>query len=183
MENEALNNLLTRRSIRKFKDVQIKEDDLNKIIEAGMYAPTGMGLQTPFILALQNKEDVEMMNKLSFEVMKQAHPDRPYMNPYYGAPTIIIVFSTSRAKNELFAHLDAAAVTTNMLNAANALGLGSVWIHRSHEIFESKEGKELLKKWGINEEVHGVASIALGYKDQDDPKPLPRRENYSKIIK
>ena len=85
--------------------------------------------------------------------------------------------------NELLGILDASSVTTNMLNAAYALGLGSVWINRTKEIFENEEGKKLLKKWGITEEVVGVASIALGYKDCDEPSPKPRREDYYKIVK
>lgn len=180
---EALEMLKSRRSIRKFKEEQIKDDDLKKIIEAGMFAPTAMGLQSPLIVAVQNKEDVMTLNKLSLEIMNRNGGPRREGLPYYGAPTIIVVLGTKLAKSELFMNLDGAAATTNMLNAAHALGLGSVWIHRSKEIFESDEGKKLLKKWGIEEEVMGVASIALGYKDMPDPQPCPRRECYYKIVK
>ena len=177
MKKEALEVLKNRRAIRKFKPEQIKDEELKLILEAGTYAPTAMGMQSPLIIAVQDKEDVTKLNELSAGIMGREGL------PYYGAPTIIIIFRTDIARNEFLGTLDAAAVCTNMLNAAYAVGLGSVWIHRSKEIFESEEGKKLLKKWGIDENVYGVASIALGYSDQEHPTPKPRREGYVKIIK
>ena len=156
MKQEALEVLKNRRAIRKFKPEQIKDEELKAVLEA-------------------------TLNRLSAEIM--VNNPRPGTLPYYGAPTIIIVFSTDLSKNEFLGTLDAASVTTNMLNAAYAVGLGSCWIHRSKEIFESEEGKALLKKWGISENVRGVASIALGYSDMPLPTPKPRREGYTKIIK
>ena len=181
MKQEALEVLKNRRAIRKFKPEQIKDEELKLVLEAGTFAPTGMGLQSPLIVAVQNKEDIATLNRLSAEIM--VNNPRPGTLPDYGAPTIIIVFSTDLSKNEFLGTLDAASVTTNMLNAAYAVGLGSCWIHRSKEIFESEEGKALLKKWGISENVRGVASIALGYSDMPLPTPKPRREGYTKIIK
>lgn len=179
MKEEALEVLLNRRAIRKFKSEQIKDEELNLVLKAGTYAPTAMGMQSPLIVAVQDPEDVKELNRLSANIM-----NRPGVTePYYGAPTIIIIFATEIAKNEFLGTLDAAAVCTNMLNAAYAVGLGSVWIHRSFEIFESEEGKALLKKWGINEHVRGVASIALGYADMPNPEPKPRREGYIVKIK
>ena len=177
MTNQALEVLLTRRSIRKFKPEQIKDEELKTVLEAGTYAPTAMGLQSPFIVAVQNKEDVAILNKLSANIMGRD------ALPYYGAPTIILVFYTTIARTDTLGILDAAAVTTNMLNAAHAIGLASCWINRAKEIFESKQGEVLLKKWGIEEKLVGVASIALGYADQEQPTPKPRREGYVKIIK
>ena len=180
---DALEVLYNRRSIRKFKPEQIKEEELDAVLKAGMYAPTAMGRQTPLIVAVQNPEDVKTINDLSLEIMnRNGGPHREGL-PYYGAPTIILIFYTELAMSEYFGILDSASVCTNMLNAAYAVGLGSCWIHRSKEIFESDEGKELLKKWGITENVYGVASIALGYPDQEHPEPKPRREGYVKIVK
>ena len=181
MNKEALENLKTRRSTRNFKKEQIKDEELDIVLEMGTYAPTAMNMQSPLIVAVQDKEDIATLNRLSAEIM--GNNPRPGTLPYYGAPTIIIVFATKRARNEFLGILDAANVTTNMLNAAHAVGLGSVWIHRSKEIFESEEGKALLKKWGINEEVMGVSSIALGYYDGDYPEAKPRREGYIVKIK
>ena len=179
---DALEALTKRRSIRKFKPEQIKDEELQAVINAGMYAPTAIGLQSPLIVAVQDPEDVMAVNKLKMALLPSGVPVRPGI-PYYGAPTIIIVFMTKRAKNELLGTLDAAAVNTNMLNAAYALGLGGVWIHGTQDMFKSDEGKKLLEKWGITEEVEGVASMALGYKDCEDPEPKPRREDYYRIIK
>ena len=181
MKKEALEVLKNRRAIRKFKSEQIKDEELQAVLETGMYAPTGKGTQSPLILAIQNKEDIDTLNRLSAEIMG-VNP-RPGTSPYYGAPTIILVLSTSLAASEFLGILDAASVTTNMLNAAYAVGLGSCWIHRAKEIFELDEGKELLHKWGVDEPVQGVASIALGYSDMPLPTPRPRREGYIKIIK
>ena len=179
MKVEALEVLKNRRAIRKFKPEQLKDEELDLVLEAGTFAPTAMGMQSPLIVVVQNKEDVQELNKLSAKIM-----NRPGVTePYYGAPTIILIFSTDIARTEELGTLDAAAVCTNMLNAAYAVGLGSVWIHRAHEIFDTEDGKALLNKWGIKEHVRGVASIALGYADMPNPEPKPRREGYVVKVK
>ena len=184
MKEQALEVLKNRRSIRKFKPEQIKDEELDAVIKAGEYAPTAMGMQSPLIVAVQNPEDVQTLNDLSLEIMNMGRGNpRPGTLPYYGAPTIILIFSTDIALNELLGILDASAVCTNMFNAAYAVGLGSCWINRAKEIFELEEGKALLKKWGINQNVVGVASIALGYSDMEHPTPKPRREGYAIKVK
>ena len=175
---EALEVLKGRRSIRKYKQEQIKDEELKQVLEAGTYAPTGHGTQSPLIVAVQNKEDITLINELS-----SRFGGRPGLPCYYGAPTIILVFYTELARNDYLGVLDASAACTNMLNGAYALGLGSCWIHRCKEVFELEEGKALLKKWGVNEKVVGVASLALGYPDMEHPAPKPRREGLTKVIK
>ena len=177
---EAIEALLTRRSIRKFKSEQISDDDLKKVIEAGMYAPSAMGFQSPFILAIQNKEEIEELYQLYIE---EAQGVSINSMPFYGAPTVIAVFYSEIAITDFLGTLDASAATTNMLNAANALGLGSVWINRCKEIFSTIEGRALLDKWGAPENLTGVAFVALGYPDCEKPKPKQRRDGYYKIIK
>lgn len=172
MKNEALEVLKNRRSIRKFKSEQITDGELLAVLEAGTYAPTGKNLQTPVIIAVQDPEDRQAVAALNAKVMGGGS------DPYYGAPTVILVLATDDA----FAELNGSAVTTNMLNAAYAAGLGSCWIHRSAQVFRSDEGKALLKKWGVDEALVGVASIALGYADEA-PAAKPRKENYYKIIR
>ena len=185
MQNKALEVLFNRRAIRKFKSTQIKDSELDLVLKAGEFAPTAMGLQSPLIVAVQNPDDVDKLNELSLKIMFEKHQGnpRPGTLPYYGAPTIILIFYTELAKNDLLGTLDASAVCTNMLNAAYAVGLGSCWINRCKEVFELKEGKELLKKWGIKENVVGVASIALGYADMEQPTPKPRRDGYAIKVK
>lgn len=177
MKNEALEVLYNRRSIRKFKPDQIKDEELDAVLKAGTYAPTAMGMQSPLIVAVQNKEDVETIERLSHNILGRN------ANAYYGAPTIIVVFYTQIALSEFYGVLDASSVITNMLNAAYAVGLGSCWIDRSKKVFETEEGKKLLEKWGIKDKVVGVASMALGYSDMPHPNPRPRREGYVVKIK
>ena len=176
MKNEALEVLRNRRAIRKFKAEQIKPEELEAVLEAGMYAPTGMGKQSPLMVAVQDPEKVNEVKKLNAEILGTDS------DPYYGAPTIIIVFSTEIAYDPEIGILDAASVCTNMLNAAYAAGLGSCWIHRAKPMFESEKGKALLKKWGLPENLRGVCSIALGYADCEHPQPRPRREGYTVIL-
>ena len=98
---------------------------------------------------------------------------------YYGAPTLIFVL----APDDGFGPLDACAVETNMLNAAYACGLGSCWIHRANQMFKTEEGKAYLRKWGLDENLDGWCSIALGYADMEAPPPKPRKDGYYRIIK
>lgn len=167
---EALEVLKNRRAIRKFKSEQITEEQLNAVLEAGTFAPTGGGTQGVQIIAVQNPENVAKVDALNAKVI-----GKEGVHPYYGAPTIILILETP----ECFTHeLDGAAVCTNMVNAAYAVGLGSCWIHRCKQMFEMEEGKELLKEWGLPENLTGVASIALGYADCEQPVPKPRKEGY-----
>ena len=170
MTTEALEVLKNRRAIRKYKPEQITEEELQAVVEAGTYAPTGGGKQGVQIVVVQKPDDIAEVNRLNGAVM-----GNPNAQPYYGAPTILLVFETE----DCFTHeLDGAAVCTNMLNAAYAVGLGSCWIHRTKQVFESDEGKALLKKWGLSDTLVGVASIALGYADFEQPKPKPRKADY-----
>ena len=170
MKTEALEVLKNRRAIRKFKPEQIAEEELQAVVEAGTYAPTGGGKQGVQIVVVQKPEDVAEVNRLNGAVM-----GNPNGKPYYGAPTILLVFETEDCMTH---ELDGAAVCTNLLNAAYAVGLGSCWIHRTKQVFESDEGKALLRKWGLSETLVGVASVALGYADGDAPQPKPRKADY-----
>ncbi len=167
---EAVDVLKNRRAIRKFKPEQIKDEELNIVLEAGTYAPTGAGTQGVQIVAVQTPEYVAKVDELNAKAMGS-----PGAHPYYGAPTIVLIFETDKCVTH---ELDGAAVCTNMVNAAYAAGLGSCWIHRSKQVFETEEGKELLKKWGLPETLTGVASIALGYADCENPEPKPRKADY-----
>ena len=170
MKFEALEVLKNRRAIRAYKPEQITDEALNAVLEAGTYAPTGGGTQGVKIVAVQRPEYVAAVDALNAKVL-----NNPAAHPYYGAPTILLVFETEAC----FTHeLDGAAVCTNMLNAAYAVGLGSCWIHRCKQMFELPEGKALLKQWGLPETLTGVASIALGYADCEQPTAKPRKADY-----
>ena len=135
--NETIKNLIERRSCRKYSTTQIKEEELNSVLKAGEYAPTGMGRQSPIILVLQNKEKIEKLSKLNAKIMGT---DK---DPFYGAPTVLIVLAD---KNIGTYKEDGSLVLGNLMNAAYSLGLGSCWIHRAKEEFETEEGKEMLKE-------------------------------------
>lgn len=169
---EALEMLKNRRAIRKYKPEQVDSALLDAVLEAGTFAPTAKGVQSPVIIAVQNAEDRNTVAALNAKVMGAS------VDPYYGAPTVILVLASETAYTEEIGILDGAAVCTNMLNAAFAVGLGSCWINRCKEMFEFPEGKALLKKWGLGENLRGVASIALGYPDCEHPTPIPRKPDY-----
>lgn len=171
--NETINNLKTRRSIRKFKDKQISDEDLQAILEAGTYAPTALGMQSPKIIVIQNPETIKEFSDWNRSYYPIDVPDD--LDPFYGAKTILIVLANG--KMPTFVE-DGASVITTLVNAAHAVGVGSCWIHRAREEFSSEKGKALLKEWGISEKYEGVGHVALGYPDMDLPKPHPRKEDF-----
>ena len=174
MKTEAIEVLMNRRSVRKFKAEQITDEELKIVLDAGTYAPTAMGQQRPVIVAVQEKAQRDAVCRLN-----ASFTGNPDADTYYGAPTIIIVL----APDDEFGPLDAAAVETNMLNAAYACVLGSCWIHRPQKMFDTDEGKAMLRAWGLDESLRGVCSIALGYADCEQPAPKVRKADYYKIIK
>lgn len=167
--NETLKTLLNRRSIRKFKEVQIKDEELKLILEAGMYAPSGGNQQSALFIVVQDKETLKQIDALNASVIgKDTHP-------YYGAPTVILVLAD---KSKATPVEDASLALGNIFNAADSLGIGSCWIHREKQMFESEEGKALLKKWGVEGDYVGVGSCALGYADCPKPEAAPRKDGY-----
>jgi nitroreductase len=176
MENEVLKALRERRSCRAYKPEQISEEELLKVLEAGTYAPTGMGYQDPWIVAVQEKSLREKLVKMNAAVMGVDS------DPYYGAPTIVLVFGSSLEKwcNSV---CDGSLVLGNMMLAAHALGLGSCWINREREMFATEEGKELMRSFGLPEGLIGIGSAALGYPAAPPRPPKPRKEGYYRIIK
>lgn len=171
---DAMEVLLTRRAVRKYKAEQVPEELLEQVLKAGTYAPTAMGAQKVRIAAVQDPEDAAEIRRLNAAVMNASG------DPYYGAPTIVVVFAES---DNTRGSLDGSAVCMNMLNAAHAVGLAACWINRSKEVFETEEGKALLRKWGLPDDLVGVASLSLGFADGDYPEPAPRRQDYYTIIK
>lgn len=172
--NETIKILMERRSCRKFKEEQIKDEELNEILLAGEYAPTGMGMQSPKMVVLQNKETIEKLSKLNAEIIGRD------VDPFYGAPTVIVVLADKTRTTYIE---DGSLVIGNLMNAAHSLGLGSCWIHRAKEEFEREEGKELLKEWNIPDNYVGIGHCILGYAEGPLPEAKPRKEDYVTIIK
>lgn len=173
--NETLKILKTRRSIRKFKNDEIPQEILEQIIEAGTYAPTAMGKQSPVIIAVTNKD---LRDKIVRENAKIGGWKEDF-DPFYGAPVILLV----AAKNLANAVYDGSCVITNLMNAAWTLGIGSCWIHRAKEELESDFGKQLLKSLDIDGDYVGVGHVALGYIDGENPEPKLRKENWVYWVK
>ena len=166
---DALTCLKTRRSIRSYRPLQVEEEQLRQVLEAGTYAATCMGWQGVKMVVIQDRETLNLLSRMNAEIMGIDG------DPFYGAPTVIAVLvDTSRG---LWVE-DGALVMGNLMNAAHALGLGSCWVHRAREEFDSEEGKALLQKWGVPEGYVGVAHCVLGYPDGAAPQLVPRREDY-----
>ena len=174
MEKKFLEIIRTRRSYRSYKPEQITDEQLNAVLEAGTYAPTSRGLQSPFIVAIQNEELKARLAKMNAEIMGVT------TNPYYDAPTYVLVFVPSDAPNGI---QDASLVMENMMLAAHAQGLGSCWIHREREMFATEEGKELMQQWGLPEGLIGIAALALGYPNGEPSPAKPRKEGYTRVIR
>lgn len=174
---ETINDLKTRRSIRKFKDEQISDEDLKIILETGTYAPTGRGAQSPKIVVIQDEEKIRDLSAWNRSFFPVEVPDD--MDPFYGAKTLLIVLADSEMPTWIE---DGASVLAVLVNAAHAVGVGSCWIHRARDEFSSKRGKELLKEWGIPERYEGVGHVVLGYPDMEAPEPLPRKEDYIHFV-
>lgn len=171
--NETLENLKTRRSIRAYTDQMPAKELLEKVLEAGTYAPTGKGSQSPIIIAVTDKETRDLLSRLNAGVMGADN------DPFYGAPAVLVVLADRNCPTYLY---DGSLVMGNLLNAAHAVGLGSCWIHRAKEVFDSPEGKALLKDWGIEGDYEGIGNCIIGYSAQEAPAPKPRKADYVHFI-
>lgn len=167
--SEVLENIKTRRSIRKFKQDCVPQDLIDKVVEAGLYAASGRGQQSPVIVVITNKEMREKISKLNAEIF-----GRPGFDTFYGAPIYILV-AANKANNT--AVYDGSLVLGNMMLEAHDLGLGTCWIHRAKESMEYPLYKELFKSLGIEGDFEGVGHLSLGYIDGDNPKVIARKEN------
>ena len=168
-KNETIENLKTRRAIRSYQSTVPDKELLAQVIEAGTYAPTGMGRQSPIIVAVTDKAVRDRLSQLNAAVMGADN------DPFYGAPAVLVVLADRSIPTYLY---DGSLVMGNLMNAAHALGLGTCWIHRAKEVFDSEEGKALLKEWGIEGDYEGIGNCIIGYPAQENPQPKPRKENY-----
>ena len=166
--NETMHSLLTRRSVRSYQAKQVPDELLDQVLSAGLYAPSGMNNQKVILVAVRDVETRNKLSRLNAAVMGSEN------DPFYGAPCVVVVLSDPQRSTWVE---DGSLAMGNMMNAAYALGLGSCWIHRAKEVFDSAEGKALLKKWGLPETLRGVGNCILGFAANDiDEKPrLPHR--------
>ena len=172
--NDVLETIKSRRSIRKYKSDMVPQDKLEKIIEAGTYAATGMGKQSPIIVAVTNKELRDRLSAMNAKIMGVNS------DPFYGAPVVLIVLADKNRPTYLY---DGSLVMGNLMLEAEAQGIGSCWIHRAKEELESEEGKEILKSLGIEGDYEGIGHCVLGYADGPAPKAAPRKDSYVYYVK
>ena len=172
--SDVLETIKSRRSIRKYKSDMVPQDKLEKIIEAGTYAATGMGKQSPIIVAVTNKELRDKLSAMNAKIMGTN------TDPFYGAPVVLIVLADKSRPTYLY---DGSLVMGNLMLEAEAQGIGSCWIHRAKEEFESEEGKEILKSLGIEGDYEGIGHCVLGFADGPAPKAAPRKDSYVYYIK
>ncbi|MDO4648597.1 MAG: nitroreductase [Eubacteriales bacterium] len=170
MNNQVLESLKTRRSVRRYSDKPVEQERLDAIMEAATYAPTGMGKQSPTIVLVKNKEVRDKISAMNAKVMGSD------MDPFYGAPVVAIVFGNKATIPTWYE--DAALVAGNLVNAAHAVGVDSCYIWRAKEVFESEEGLALLKEWGLDENYIGVANCILGYGEGEAPAAKERKADY-----
>ena len=176
MDNPVITALAKRRSIRSYKPEQITDDELKTVLEAGTWAPTAKGVQDPWIVAVQKPELLARISRMNAAVWGRD------IDPFYGAPTYVLVFGSDPA---VWANSvpDGSLVLGNMMNAAHAIGLGSCWINREREMFATPEGKALMQELGLPEGLIGIGALALGYPAAPPRDPKPRKENYWRIVK
>ncbi|MBR1785170.1 MAG: nitroreductase family protein [Bacteroidales bacterium] len=174
---EATECLMSRRSCRSFSPEMPPRKVIERVCEIGTYAPTGHGKQSPLIVAVTNRELRDRLSRMNAEVWHSLSPRRPAegFDPFYGAPVVLLVL----ADPEITTHLeDGCSVITTLLNAAQACGLASCWVHRARQEFESPEGKEILRQLGIDERYVGIDHVALGFPAGPMPRTLPRKPDY-----
>lgn len=172
--NAVIENMISRRSVKAYKPDMVPMELIEEVVKAGTYAPTGMNMQSPVIVAVVNKEVRDHLSRMNASIMGTSS------DTFYGAPVVLVVLAD---KNRPTAVYDGTLVMGNMLNAAHSLGLGSCWIHRAKEEFDSEEGKALLKEWGLEGEYIGIGHCILGYPATELPAAKPRKADYVHFIK
>lgn len=185
--NETVKTIMERRSIRSYTKEQIRDEELNTIIEAGRFAPSAMNQQSWHITVIQKKEVIDKISAaLKSAYAKSGNPKfveraaSANFNICYNAPTYIIV---SGKQGNIAPQIDCALAMENMFLAAKSLGIGSCWINAVNFLFTTEEGKALKKELGIPEDHFPYCSAGFGYNAAGSPDPAPRTENNVTIIK
>ena len=166
--NEVIQAMETRRSIRSYKPDMVPDEIIDQIMEAGTYAASGMGCQSPIIVAVTSREVRDRLAKMNAKIGGW----KPDFDPFYGAPVVLIVLADRARATAVY---DGSLVMGNLMLAAHALGIGSCWIHRAKEEFDSEEGKQILAALGIQGDYEGIGHCFLGYEQQPAAPAAPRK--------
>ncbi len=166
---QAIENMLTRRSVRQYKPDMVPRDTIEQIVKAGTYAATGRNKQSPIIIAVTNRALRDELSAMNAAIMGTD------TDPFYGAPVVLIVLADKSVPTYLY---DGSLVMGNLMLAAHACGVDSCWIHRAKEEFASEEGKQLLASLGITGDYEGIGHCILGYAETEPAPASPRKDDY-----
>ena len=166
--NESMKTLLERRSCRSYLPKQVEDEVLQQILQAGLYAPSARNRQSAIMVVCRDPEEIALMSRLNAAVLGVDS------DPFFGAPCVVVVLADTEVPTWI---KDGSLVLGNLTNAAHACGVGSCWINRARQVFDSEEGKALLRKWGVPEHYRGVGNCILGYAAAAPNAPAPRKEN------
>ena len=172
--NKTIEDLMSRRSIRRYRSEPVPGELLKTVLRAGTCAPSGMNRQSPIIVAVRRREDIQLMSRLNAKIMGTDS------DPFFGAPVVLVVLADAKSPHAV---QDGSLVMGNLMNAAESLGVNSIWIHRAKEEFESDFGKKILADLGIKGDYEGIGHCAIGYAAAPIAAPAPRKENYTYYIK
>lgn len=181
--NQTIRDIISRRSVKKYEDKPVPMELVEAVAKAGTYAPSGMNKQAAIILAVTNREMRDRLSRLNLDIIKGRGmaTSSGHSDPFYGAPVVLVVLAKKEIGTRVY---DGSLVMENMMVAANSLGLGSCWIHRAKETFETEEGKQILHDLGISEEYEGIGNCILGYAAPDALKPqIARKDDYIVWVK
>ena len=165
--SDIIQGMLDRRSVRAYTDEVPSRELIDQVIEAGLWAASGMNRQGPIIVAVTNRELRDRLSAMNAEIIGDSSRD-----PFYGAPVVLVVLAPRDERNRVY---DGSLVMGNLMLAAHALGLGSCWIHRAREEFDTPEGKAILSELGVEGDYEGIGHCILGY-SAETPEPKPRRD-------
>ena len=167
--NQTIHDILSRRSIRRFRPDPVPKDMLNQVIEAGLYAASGKNHQSAVILAITDPALIKRLSEANRTIWNKPEG----FDPFFGAPAVLVVLDKADWRNRVY---DGSLVMGNLMLAAHSLGLGSCWVHRAKEEFEQPEWQELLHSLGLEGEYEGIGHCVIGWPEGDLPDPLTRRE-------
>lgn len=196
--NKVIENILSRRTIRKYQDRQISSEELNEILMAGIYAPNAGSRQSAIIVACQDGEINKQLGKLNHAEFIKISQNRPHSNEptstkeqpsiaddntihdaFYCAPTVVTLFAPAGWQN-FFA--DCCVAAENIMLAAHSLGIGSCMVARAEGTFANEYGKKLKQSWGIEKDYEAMIHITLGYPEGEVPNVKPRKDGRIKIV-
>lgn len=166
--NEVIEAMRERRSVRAYTEEVPSDELIERVVDAGLWAASGRGRQSPIVLAVTDRALRDRLSAMNARIM--GAPEGT--DPFYGAPVVLVVLADRNVPTHVY---DGSLVMGNLMLAAHELGLGSCWIHRAREEFDTPEGRQILADLGVEGDYEGVGHCVLGYA-AEVPEPKPRRE-------